>query len=288
MYAIQNQMQEIVSKKNIGERLRKLRLERDLSQAEISETLGLSRSHYSQLELGKQFPSYTVLSKVAEFYCKDYEWILHGSDLKAVISNVKSVLDDELKGTPSIPLKALATSPPDGAELRNPQKNVVITVSEQLTYLENRADPAYTETLPDFFFPVPQLPAGNHRAFEVQDDSMDGVLCSHDFVVATAVENFKRISRSTIYVVVLDEHISTRRLMDYDRKSGAFSFVPDNKRYKTEWIKLDDIRELWEVNAKVSCCLNKTIQNITQYFNDFEATVNELRDEVFKIKADLA
>jgi len=281
-------MQEIVSKKNIGERLRKLRLERDLSQAEVSETLGLSRSHYSQLELGKQFPSYTILSRIAEFYSKDYEWILHGSDLKCVISNVKSVLAEELNDKSSIPSHSISNSALNQSGEASINKNVVISLSEQLTYLENRTDPDYTDALPDFFFPMPQLPSGKHRAFEIEDDSMDGVLCSHDFVVATAVENFKKISRSNIYVVVLDEQISTRRLMDYNRKSGMFSFVPDNNRYKTEWIRLDDIRELWEVNAKVSCCLHKTVTNITQYFSDFESSVNELREEVFKMKAHMA
>lgn len=279
-------MQDIISKKNIGERLRGLRLGKDLSQAEVSEVLGLSRSHYSQVELGKQFPSYSVLSRVAEFYHKDYEWILHGTDVKAVIANVKSVLDAEKQSGVVPSFNTLQPDTDFRIGVAGGQKNVLLNLSEYLTYLERRTDASYVDALPEFTLPLSQLSSRGYRAFEVEGDRMEGVLCAQDIAVGCGVENYSKVSLSNIYVIVLDRSIIIRRINDFNPNNRMFCCVPDNKRYQPEWVKVENIRELWEVKARVSCRLNKAIENISQYFNDFESTVNELRDEVFKMKSE--
>lgn len=78
-------MQEILSKKDIGDRIKDLRLENGLSQSFIAEILNLSRSNYSQIELGNQYPSFHTLHSIARYYSKSYEWLLHG-----VISGVQN------------------------------------------------------------------------------------------------------------------------------------------------------------------------------------------------------
>ncbi|SHF98510.1 helix-turn-helix domain-containing protein [Pedobacter caeni] len=73
-------MQEILSKKDIGERIKDLRLKNGLSQSFIAEILNLSRSNYSQIELGNQYPSFHTLHSIARYYSKSYEWLLHGPE----------------------------------------------------------------------------------------------------------------------------------------------------------------------------------------------------------------
>jgi len=73
-------MQEIPSKKTIGERIRSLRIENGFSQSFIAGILDLSRSNYSQIELGNQYPSFNTLHNLARYYSKSYEWLLHGSE----------------------------------------------------------------------------------------------------------------------------------------------------------------------------------------------------------------
>lgn len=72
-------MQEILSKKEIGERIKELRVNGRHSQAFIANILGLSRSNYSQIELGNQYPSFNTLSEIAKYYTKSYDWLLHGT-----------------------------------------------------------------------------------------------------------------------------------------------------------------------------------------------------------------
>lgn len=278
-------MQDIISKKSIGERLRALRLAKDLSQAEVSEALGLSRSHYSQVELGKQFPSYSVLSRVAEFYNKDYEWILHGQDVSAVIANVKSVLGSERKaGVPSA-FTSVKTDTTFSFNNDGNYKTVLLRLTEHLTYLRRRNDEEYVAGLPEFSLPLSQLASGVYRAFEVEGDSMEGVLCYEDIAVGKSVEDYSKVALSNIYIIVLDRSVMIRRITGFIPETDMLVCVPDNRFYQTDHIHVSDIKELWEVKARVSFRLNQTIQSIAQYFNDFEATIHELKDEVFRMKA---
>ena len=73
-------MKETLSKKVIGIRLRTLRLKYGISQKSISVVLDVSRSNYSQVELGNQYPTYDALTKLSKYYNKSYEWLLHGRD----------------------------------------------------------------------------------------------------------------------------------------------------------------------------------------------------------------
>ena len=91
-------MQEKMSKVSIGERIRNLRLDHNLSQAAIAKTLNISRSNYSQIELGNQFPSFDTLHLIARFYSKSYEWILHGesreSENHESINKIQALIHD--------------------------------------------------------------------------------------------------------------------------------------------------------------------------------------------------
>ncbi|WP_316841148.1 helix-turn-helix transcriptional regulator [Pedobacter gandavensis] len=73
-------MQEILSKKDIGDRIKDLRAKNGLSQSLIAEVLNLSRSNYSQIELGNQYPSFHTLHKLARYYGKSYHWLIDGEE----------------------------------------------------------------------------------------------------------------------------------------------------------------------------------------------------------------
>lgn len=73
-------MQEILSKKILGERIKSLRLEKAYPQAHVASFLNLSRSNYSQIELGNHYPTFNTLNAISRHYNKSYEWLLHGNE----------------------------------------------------------------------------------------------------------------------------------------------------------------------------------------------------------------
>ena len=101
-------MQEILSKKTLGERIKSLRLEKAYAQAYVAKILNLSRSNYSQIELGNQYPTFTTLNVLSKHYNKSYDWFLHGreeEETKPVAPGFVSVVN-ELEAN----LKTFATS----------------------------------------------------------------------------------------------------------------------------------------------------------------------------------
>ncbi|WP_219223579.1 helix-turn-helix domain-containing protein [Pedobacter antarcticus] len=87
-------MQEILSKKLLGNRIKSLRLEKAYAQSEVAAILNLSRSNYSQIELGNQYPSYNTLQAISLHYQKSYTWLLHGTSSPSVQSSEAAVIKE--------------------------------------------------------------------------------------------------------------------------------------------------------------------------------------------------
>lgn len=61
---------------NIGERLRVLRNERNITQTELSKRIGVSKAMISSYELEQRQPSYAVLVKLAAYFSVSTDFLL--------------------------------------------------------------------------------------------------------------------------------------------------------------------------------------------------------------------
>ncbi|RZJ90392.1 MAG: XRE family transcriptional regulator [Chryseobacterium sp.] len=270
-------MQDIISKKSIGERLKTLRMEKKLSQAEASEALGLSRSHYSQVELGKQFPSYTVLSKVAEFYGKDYQWILHGQ-----ISQVSSVHEGN-----DVKIDHLQNVLLSGSSSRNKAEfsgnEVALVKSEDfLMYQKHRVDEHFLEALPKIYLPFHQLSNGPYRAFQVEGDLPEISYFDQDIVIGELVGDKNRIVVSRVYIIVLDEDILIAKINAF-HNDGYLECL--SLRSSSEQVPIDRIVELWEVKVKITFRLPKVGNQSATPYKNMEKAILDLTQEVIRLKS---
>jgi len=67
---------------NIGERLRELRLKRNISQEKVARHLGITRSAYSHYEINNRQPVYETLIKLAEYFDVSLDFIIGGTNPK--------------------------------------------------------------------------------------------------------------------------------------------------------------------------------------------------------------
>lgn len=62
--------------KNIADKIRKLRLEKGLSQKEVAYLLGLSKNAFTNYELGIREPSLNTLKKICELFDVSADYLL--------------------------------------------------------------------------------------------------------------------------------------------------------------------------------------------------------------------
>lgn len=64
---------------SMGERLRELRLKRNLSQEDVARHIGITRSAYSHYEINNRQPVYDTMIKLASFFHVSLDYIIGGN-----------------------------------------------------------------------------------------------------------------------------------------------------------------------------------------------------------------
>jgi transcriptional regulator with XRE-family HTH domain len=64
---------------NMGERLREMRLRRNISQEEVARHIGITRSAYSHYEINNRQPVYETLIKLAHYFDVTLDYIIGGT-----------------------------------------------------------------------------------------------------------------------------------------------------------------------------------------------------------------
>lgn len=80
---------------DFGEKVKKLRHEKDLTQQQLAELLGVAVSAISSYESGNRYPSYEVLISLARIFHVSTDYLLGLEKLKTV--DVSGLNDNEIK-----------------------------------------------------------------------------------------------------------------------------------------------------------------------------------------------
>ena len=65
---------------NMGERIKSLRISRNLTQKQVASRIGLAISAVSAYELGTRYPSYDILLKLARLYNVSTDYLIGRED----------------------------------------------------------------------------------------------------------------------------------------------------------------------------------------------------------------
>jgi len=78
--------------KVLGEKMKELRIQLGLKQADLLKKLDISSGRYSQYETGIRNPSYELLIKIADFYGVTTDYLLGHQSISQVILDEKILL----------------------------------------------------------------------------------------------------------------------------------------------------------------------------------------------------
>lgn len=85
---------------NFGDKLKKLRIEKKLTQKQVSERVGLAISAISSYESGSRYPSYDVLIKYARMFHVSTDYLL-GLEKHQTL-DVSDLADDEVQAVSQV------------------------------------------------------------------------------------------------------------------------------------------------------------------------------------------
>lgn len=77
-----------VAPKNFAQRLKKLRMERGLTQREFATKTGINYVQYNRYEKGDRKPSADVLPKIADALGVSVDYLLEGDEQNAAVANL--------------------------------------------------------------------------------------------------------------------------------------------------------------------------------------------------------
>lgn len=69
----------------LSDRLKELRAEKNLHQADVASAIGVTKSALSSYENGYRAPSYGILLDIADFYNVTTDYLLGRQEIKSVI-----------------------------------------------------------------------------------------------------------------------------------------------------------------------------------------------------------
>ncbi|MGG4447597.1 helix-turn-helix domain-containing protein [Brevibacillus porteri] len=75
-----------------GERLRSLRMEKDMSQEELGETFGVGKVTISGYERGTRTPTFDMLMGFAEFFHVSTDYLLGRTDNRAPVKSLEAMI----------------------------------------------------------------------------------------------------------------------------------------------------------------------------------------------------
>ncbi|MHB8208514.1 helix-turn-helix domain-containing protein [Mucilaginibacter sp.] len=258
-------MQEILSKIDIGQRIKSLRVEHNYSQAYIANLLNISRSNYSQIELGNQFPTYEALSLIASYYSKSYDWLLHGADFFAA-------------NHPTFEKHGFSKELPQACSTAS---KCILAVNDSLNYAHRLHDIAYLNSLP--IFDIPGEENGNCRGFTINNSESLKHLYPGDILVCRQLTDFSEITPSNdIYVVVTLTGIVFCRI-DNMLVEKELLVCQNDKSEKHFNLAIADIQEIWIAIGKYSAIIQPVINTLENMVLTIGESINLLEREVRKL-----
>lgn len=283
----------------IQERIKLIRTEKGLTQEEFSSSIGIKRANYAQMELGKQLPSFEVVSTIVKIYNKSYQWIIEGKD---VIKGVHEVSGKNVHPSvhPSVH--------PKGKEAHTSYpKQVVIDhvvdtkgmVLVPMMDIKAAAGSGYLneENIDEnqvMRLPVNMVRGGHHLCVSIKGTSMAPTLQDGGYVIIRLLDrgDWATMINERIYVIVdLEGKTYLKRVKN--RLSGERGFIvlssdsPDKVSNPNFNLQADEIQFIWYVEWYFTAKMPNIHDQYYNRLSNLEDTVQEMQAQFLQMKKQL-
>lgn len=222
----------------IGENIRFLRKQKNMTQADLANQLGVNRSLIGAYEEGRSEPRMATLQTLCHIFKVSLGQLVE----QKLDQNFKS----EYAGSQLriLPVSVDST----GEELISliPQKAAA-------GYTKGYADTEYIEQLRTANLPFPELQHnGTMRIFQIEGDSMLPVQPG-SYIIGEFLEDWNNIKNNQCYILLtLNDGIVYKRLENEINRQQRLLLKSDNTEYKPYYLSVDEVIEVWQAKGIVS------------------------------------
>jgi phage repressor protein C with HTH and peptisase S24 domain len=238
----------------LSERLKMLRQHAGFSQTRVADLLGIRQASYNAYESGNAQIGPEKLQLLHHHTQVNLHWLLTGEGemlpSKAPASSIgKSYSLDASNPTgpkePSFELLPILLDRDESPIIK------VVTLEASAGYFTQRDSSAYWDQLPSIALHDPRFRHGTYLCFPVRGDSMEPTLAHGDLVICRFLEHWRLLKPGYVYVTALENDLLVKRLR-YDEAASSFTLQSDNKFYPPMQLASLDVRQLWEVEMRIT------------------------------------
>ena len=255
----------------LGENLKYLRKQKELSQEQVSKMLEIPRPTYSGYENKVSEPGFAMLGKLADFFNVSIDQLLR-SDIEKI--GVTPLLDIEGRQ-----LRILAST----VDTDDNENIEVVTIEASAGYTGGYADPDYIKVLPTFQMPFLSKEK-KYRTFAISGDSMPPIN-NGDYVTAEYVQNWKTVKNGQPYIVVTkDEGIVFKVVYNRIQEKGTLLLCSTNPLYQPYEIPVSQVLEVWKYVNYISSKQPELNTVTSTDITELQSELKELRKIMQKVK----
>ena len=162
-----------------------------------------------------------------------------------------------------------------------PERILYVPVSAHAGYTDQFHDDVFLDELISFSLPDYKFQRGSYRCFDIAGDSMEPSLFSGDKVVCSLVDTnnfYSSVRNNLVYVIVTNGSIVVKRVINKLKDSSVMTLLSDNSYYKPYDVTLEEIREIWHVDVKISPYLPSP-NNIRNAFHEEMDSMKKIIDQ---------
>jgi transcriptional regulator with XRE-family HTH domain len=291
--------------KGFGKRLKEMRERKGISQEYLAEMLDVKRNTISNYENENSYPSLATLFEMTNILDISADALL-GAIKTHDSGKINDSFESKVKGKPrgedqikKYILNEENLTKVDKASIKNEHtasnvQPIVVTVDnkgrDNIVMVEAKAaagyaqhfyEPSFYSDLPTFSLPGQEFRNRTFRCFEVDGDSMENTLFKGDWVIASYCDPWPiGIREGYIYVIVTNETIYIKRILDRLNDYGKLVLLSDNESFEAKDLDGEQVRELWHVKAKLSFELSNLRRDISRKVYNLEADMLEVKKQL--------
>lgn len=155
---------------------------------------------------------------------------------------------------------------------------VDIEGNERVTLVSQKASAGYLSSFQDENFmkqlPSISLPYGMEDeslyGFEIEGDSMESNLYAGDWAFCSLVEKLDWVKLNHVYVLVCEEGIVAKRIIEINLDEGNLTLRSDNESYSDYKVPLLEVKQIWKLRKSLRGkfpefrSLNSSLKSIEQ------------------------